>query len=331
MKAVVLKAINQLEVTEIPTPEPMPGHLVIKMLACGICGTDRHILSGESHSTLPLVMGHEFGGIVSAVAPDSKFKVGDMVSIDPNIVCEKCDHCLAKRPEHCRKLTPLGVAINGGFAEFVLLPESQAYFVPNGTNPLHLGLVEPLACCIRGMDLSGIKSGAKVAVLGGGSMGMLLVQLAKLAGASEINLVTRQKERRVIAEKVGATRTIDPRAQDGRKELVDMDITFEVAGVIETFNQSLDITRAGGTVVVLGVVPSHETTPLNVHNILIKGLRIISSYLNPYTQARAVELIVSGKLDLDILISKTISLDELPEFLSKEPGQGDIKYLVTPN
>ena len=179
------------------------------------------------------------------------------------------------------------------------------------------------------MDLAELKGGERVAVLGGGSMGMLIVQLCKLAGASEIVLVTRQKERREVAEKIGATRTIDPLAQDVKKELVDMDVTFEAAGVLETFNEAVAITRSGGTVLVLGVAPSHERAALSVYNVVIRGLRIIGSYINPYTQARAVELIASGKLQIDPLISKTITLDQLPDFLRNKPGQGDIKYLVT--
>ena len=329
MKAVLLNAVNELVVTEIPTPTPGPGELVIKMLSCGICGTDRHILVGEHPAKMPLVLGHEFGGTVTAVGEGVDFKIGDLVSVDPNIICGTCDHCKAERSAHCRNLIALGVTINGGFAEYVVLPKSQAYLVPKTTNPLHLGLVEPLACCIRGMDLAELKGGERVAVLGGGSMGMLIVQLCKLAGASEIVLVTRQKERREVAEKIGATRTIDPVAQDVRKELVDMDVTFEAAGVLETFNQAVAITRSGGTVLVLGVAPSHERAALSVYDVVIRGLRIIGSYINPYTQGRAVELIASGKLQLDPLISKTISLDQLPEFLSNKPGQGDIKYLVT--
>jgi threonine dehydrogenase-like Zn-dependent dehydrogenase len=278
---------------------------------------------------MPLVLGHEFGGTVTAVGEGVDFKIGDLVSVDPNIICGTCDHCKAERSAHCRNLIALGVTINGGFAEYVVLPKSQAYLVPKATNPLHLGLVEPLACCIRGMDLAELKGGERVAVLGGGSMGMLIVQLCKLAGASEIVLVTRQKERREVAEKIGATRTIDPVAQDVAKELVDMDVTFEVAGVLETFNQAVAITRSGGTVLVLGVAPSHERAALSVYDVVIRGLRIIGSYINPYTQGRAVELIASGKLQLDPLISKTISLDQLPEFLRNKPGQGDIKYLVT--
>ena len=329
MKAVLLTEIGKLEVKEIPTPKPGKDELVIKMLACGICGTDRHILLGEHPAAMPLVLGHEFGGEVTAVGEGVDFKVGDLVSVDPNIVCGTCDHCLAKRTAHCRNLAALGVTLNGGFAEYVLLPKSQAYLVPKNLNPLYLGLVEPLACCIRGMDLAQVKAGDRVAVLGGGSMGMLIVQLVKLAGASEIILITRQKQRREIAMKLGATSTIDPIAEDVTKVLKDIDVSFEVAGVSQTFQQACAITRSGGTVLVLGVAPSHETVQFSVYDLLIRGLKIIGSYINPYTQGRAAELISSGKLNLDLIISKTVSLDELPAVLAANPGQGDIKYIVT--
>ena len=330
MKAVVLSEVGKLEVKEIPTPSPSSDQLLIKLLSCGICGTDRHILRGEYPANLPLVMGHEFGGEVVKVGSAEKFQIGDWVSIDPNIVCNSCDHCRAQRFAHCRNLVALGVSINGGFAEYVLVPMSQAYKVPKTINPLHLGLVEPLACCIRGMDLAELKGGERVAIFGGGAMGMLLVQLAKLSGASEIVLITRQKARRDIALKLGATRTIDPISENVVKVLEGIDVAFEAAGVSETFHQSCAVTRAGGTVIVLGVVPENETTPFSLYGFLVKGLRIIGSYLNPATQGRAAELVASGKLDLDSLISRQVSFDELPDFLASEPKVGDIKYIVTP-
>ena len=331
MKAAVLVASGKLEVKEIPTPKPNQDQLLIKMLACGICGTDRHIFHGEYPANLPLVTGHEFGGEIVEVGSGAEFSIGDWVSVDPNIVCGNCDHCSAKRFAHCRNLIALGVTINGGFAEYVLVPKSQAYKVPNSINPLHLGFVEPLACCIRGMDLAEIKGGEKVAIFGGGSMGMLVVQLVKMAGASEIILITRQKARREVALNLGATRAIDPNEVDVTSVLNDIDISFEVAGVSETFHQCCAVTRAGGTVIVLGVAPKEEKTPFSVYEFLVKGLKIIASYLNPETQARAAEMIATRKLNLDALISRKVRLEELPDVLAVEPGQGDIKYIVVPD
>jgi L-iditol 2-dehydrogenase len=196
MKAVVLAEVANLVIAEVEKPKPGAKECLVKVLACGLCGTDRHIYHGEYPSTKPVILGHEFGGVIEEVGPSSKFKVGQVVSVDPNIVCGKCIDCQAGRTAFCPELTALGVNINGGLAEYVLTPDTQIYPVSDGLNPLHLAFIEPLACSIRGLDLASLKGGEKVAVLGGGVIGLLVVQLANLAGASEIVLITRQKFRR---------------------------------------------------------------------------------------------------------------------------------------
>ncbi len=330
MKAVVLSAIDKLAITEVEKPKASVGKSVIKILACGICGTDRHIYKGEYPSGKPVILGHEFGGVIEEVGPGSKFKVGQVVSIDPNIVCGTCVDCLAGRTAFCPDLTALGVNINGGLAEYVLTPDTQIYPVVDGLNPLHLAFIEPLACSIRGLDLAELKGGEKVAILGGGVIGLLVVQLAKLAGASEIVLITRQKFRRDVAMQIGATRTVDPKSEDVAKVVKNMDVTFECAGAVETFKQSQAITRRGGSVIVLGLTAADTNLEINPFNIVVNELRIQGSFLNPLTQARSAELVGSGKLNLDILISKVVDLDGVKAILDAPPAEGDIKYIVCP-
>jgi L-iditol 2-dehydrogenase len=330
MKAVVLSAVNDLGIADVEKPKPGNKQCLVKVLACGICGTDRHIYHGEYPSSKPVILGHEFGGVIEEVGSDSKFKVGQVVSVDPNIVCGQCQDCKAKRTAFCPDLTALGVNINGGLAEYVLTPDSQIYPVRNDLNPLHLAFIEPLACSIRGLDLANLKGGEKVAILGGGVIGLLVVQLAKLAGASEIVLVTRQKFRRDVALKVGATRVIDPKSEDVNTSVKNMDVTFECAGSVETFKQSQNITRRGGSVIVLGLTASDTTLEVNPFNIVVNELRIQGSFLNPLTQARAAELVESGKLNLDILISKVVDLSGVKVILDAPPAEGDIKYIACP-
>ncbi|CAB4667764.1 MAG: alcohol dehydrogenase catalytic domain-containing protein [Actinobacteria bacterium] len=330
MKAVLLSAVDKLAVTEVEKPKPGIGQSLIKILACGICGTDRHIYKGEYPSTKPVILGHEFGGVVEETGPGSKFKVGQVVSIDPNIVCAKCPDCLVGRTAFCPDLTALGVNINGGLAEYVLTPDSQIYPVKDGLNPLHLAFIEPLACSIRGLDLANLKGGERVAILGGGVIGLLVVQLAKLAGASEIVLVTRQKFRRDVALKIGATRVVDPKSEDVAQSVKNMDVTFECAGAVETFKQSQLITRRGGSVIVLGLTAADTNLEINPFSLVVNELRIQGSFLNPLTQARAAELVGSGKLNLDILISKVVDLDGVKAILDAPPAEGDIKYIVCP-
>ena len=330
MKAVVLSAVNALAITDVEKPKPVLKECLVKVLACGICGTDRHIYHGEYPSTKPVILGHEFGGVIEEVGPSSKFKVGQVVSVDPNIVCGKCMDCQAGRTAFCPELTALGVNINGGLAEYVLTPDTQIYPVSDGLNPLHLAFIEPLACSIRGLDLANLKGGEKVAVLGGGVIGLLVVQLAKLAGASEIVLITRQKFRRDVALKIGATRVIDPNSEDVNTAVTNMDVVFECAGAVETFQQAQNIARRGGSVIVLGLTAADVTLEVNPFNIVVNELRIQGSFLNPLTQGRAAELVESGKLNLDILISKVVDLAGVQAILDAPPAEGDIKYIACP-
>lgn len=330
MKAVVLSTVDNLALADVKKPKPGSKECLVKVLACGICGTDRHIYHGEYPSAKPVILGHEFGGVIEEVGPGSKFQVGQVVSVDPNIVCGKCLDCKEGRTAFCPDLTALGVNINGGLAEYVLTPDSQIYPVRNDLNPLHLAFIEPLACSIRGLDLANLKGGEKVAILGGGVIGLLVVQLAKLAGASEIVLVTRQKFRRDVALKIGATKVIDPINENVDTAITNMDVTFECAGSVETFEQSQKITRRGGSVIVLGLTASDATLEVNPFNIVVNELRIQGSFLNPLTQARAAELVESGKLNLDILISKVVDLSGVKAILDAPPAEGDIKYIACP-
>ena len=330
MKAVLLSAIDQIAVNQQPMPEVSPGKSVVKVLACGICGTDRHIYKGEYPSSKPVILGHEFGGVVEEVAAGSKFSKGDLVSVDPNIVCGTCIDCKAGRTAFCPTLTALGVNIDGGLAEYVLVPDTQIYKVSNNLNPLHLAFIEPTACCIRGMDIADLTGGEKVAVLGGGVMGQIVVQLAKLAGASQITMVTRQKTRRDLAVTLGATDSFDPMDKDYAQKMNKYDVVFECAGAVETFNTAQIIARRGGAIIVLGLTPEKTYVDFNPFQLVIKELRIQGSFLNPLTQRRAAELIDGGKLKLDPLISKVLSLDEVPSILNQPPADGDIKYIVKP-
>lgn len=330
MKAVLLSSIGQIAVGQQVTPQIESGKSVVKILACGICGTDRHVYKGEYPSAKPVILGHEFGGVIDTPAVGSKFSKGDLVSVDPNIVCGVCIDCKAGRTAFCPTLTALGININGGLAEYALVPDTQIYKVSNDLNPLHLAFIEPTACCIRGMDIADLKGGETVAVLGGGVMGQIVMQLAKLAGASEITMVTRQRSRRDLAVTLGATNSFDPSDKDYAQKMKKYDVVFECAGAVETFNAAQVIARRGGVIVVLGLTPEKTYVDFNPFQLVIKELRIQGSYLNPLTQRRAADLIDGKKLKLDPLISKVLTLDEVPDILNKPPAEGDIKYIVKP-
>ena len=327
MRALQLTDVGHLELVERPLPEAASGEVLVDVLACGLCGTDRHIVRGEYPSRMPLVLGHEFGGRVRWSAPGSSWAPGDLVSVDPNISCGGCADCRAGRVALCPDRHALGVDIDGGLGEVVVVPETQLYAIAD-VDPLHLAFVEPLACCLRGLDLAELSGGESVAVVGGGVMGQLTVQLATRAGASRITLVTRQAAKRELAERLGATDSCTPGEADGLSRTFD--VVFECAGVIETVAQSMSLARRGGSVILLGIPPEGQTIPVSPFTLVVDELRVQGSFLNPVTQARAADLVGSGVLDLDPLISRVLTLSDVEQALSTAPSGGDIKYVVRP-
>ncbi|UCI07777.1 zinc-dependent alcohol dehydrogenase family protein [Mesorhizobium sp. B1-1-8] len=337
MRAVRLEAIGAIALHEVDKPVSGPEDVLVKIEACGVCGTDRHLFRGEFPCTPPVTLGHEFSGIVEAVGSAvSGIAVGDRVTGDPNIACGRCAHCHAGRVNLCSNLRAIGIHRDGGFADYVVMPQRQAFLLPAGLKPTHGAFCEPLACCLHGVDLAAIRPGASVAVLGGGVIGLLVVQLAKLAGAATIILSTRQASRRVLAEELGATATIDPGAGDpveavrGPAGIMPggVDVVLECAGVRDTVEQSMRIAKAGGTVVIVGVVPQGMKVAVEPFDLLFRELKVLGSFLNPYTHGRAAQLIASGAVEIDRLISRQVSLEEAPQVIANPPAPGEVKVLV---
>ena len=208
----------------------------------------------------------------------------------------------------------------------------QAFELPAGLDPIHGAFCEPLACCLHGLDVARIQPGGSVAVLGGGVIGMLMVQLARLAGASTVILCTRQQPRRELALQIGATHALDPGAADlttaiaGPGGIVPggVDVTLECAGVPETFRQSIAVVRRGGAVVVFGVMPKGESVGVEPFDLLFREIRIEGAYLNPLTHGRAARMVARRELELDRLVSRVIGLEELPLVIAAPAGFGEI-------
>ncbi|MDX3926812.1 MAG: zinc-dependent alcohol dehydrogenase family protein [Shinella sp.] len=339
MKTARLEAIGKFVVRDVEKPAPGPGDLLVRVEACGICGTDRHLLAGEFPSKPPVTLGHEFSGIIEAVGDGVRgFRTGMRITGDPNIHCGRCPQCQRGRINLCENLQAIGIHRDGGFAEYVIVPEKQAYELPLSLNSEHGAFCEPLACCIHGIDMAEIKAGASVVVLGGGVIGLLVVQLARLAGATSVVLVTRQGVRRKLAEDIGATASVDPAAGDvidliaGRNGVLPggADVVIECAGVAETVKQAPRLARSGGTVIILGVMPQGEKVEIEPFDILFRELRVLGSFINPFVHRRAADLIASGTLEIDKLISRRIGFDELPDAVASPPRPGEVKVLVVP-
>jgi L-iditol 2-dehydrogenase len=339
MKAVRLEAIGELFLRQVEKPVPGPDDLLVRVEASGICGTDRHLLHGEFPCTPPVTLGHEFCGIVEDVGSAVQgFRTGMRVTGDPNIVCGRCVHCHAGRINLCRNLRAIGIHRDGGLAEHVLVPQKQAHELPLSLKPTHGAFCEPLACCLHGIDVAQIKAGSSVVVLGGGVIGLLTVQLARLAGATRVILSTRQASRRMLAEEIGATASVDPTAGDviaaiaGPEGLLPggADVVIECAGVAETMEQTVHLARPGGTIVILGVMPQGAKIAIEPFDILFRELRILGSFINPFVHRRAADLVVSGVLHLDPLISRQIPLDEVPDVIRNPPRPGEVKVMFVP-
>jgi len=340
MKAVRLESVGNISVRDVEVPEPGPDDLLVKVEACGICGTDRHLLHGEFPSTPPVTLGHEFCGIVVKAGDAVRgIAPGARITGDPNISCGRCPQCQAGRVNLCRNLRAIGIHRGGGFAEYVLVPQKQAFEIPLALDPVHGAFCEPLACCLHGIDIAGIKTGSTVAVLGGGVIGLLTVQLARLAGATTVILSTRQASKRRLAEEVGATATVDPVATEvveaiaGPAGLVPggVDVVIECAGVAETVQQSTRLAKAGGTVVILGVLPQGEKVEIEPFDILFRELRVLGSFINPFVHRRAADLVASGAIEIDRLISRRVPLAEAPGIIASPAAAGEVKVLVIPS
>ena len=340
MKALFLEDVGKLALRDIERPVPKADELLIRIEACGICGTDRHLFLGEFPSKPPVTPGHEFVGVIEAVGRDvTDFEPGMRVTGDPNIACGHCAECQRGRVNLCANLQAIGIHRNGGFADYAVLPHKQAHLLPSSLNPLHGAFCEPLACCLHGVDLAKLKAGSSAIVIGGGVIGLLVVQLARLAGATNVVLITRNAEKRQLAEKLGATATLDPSSGGDVVEQVTgssgllpggADVVFECAGLRQTVEEAPFLARRGGMAIILGVLPQGEKAEIEPFDLLFREVALVTSFLNPFTHRRAAELIASGMIVVEPLISRTIGLEEAVGVISNPAIAGEIRTLVVP-
>jgi len=334
MKAAVFYGTGHLQIEERAVPEVTARNVLIHSGACGICGTDRHIYHGEFATAPPVIIGHEYAGIVAAVgAGVADLAPGDRVAVDPNMPCGVCRPCRRGRIHLCENLRALGVDMDGGFAEYSLVPRSQCFPLPEGVSLEAGAMTEPLACCLSGIDRAGIRPGDTVAVIGGGAIGQLLAMLARLSGAAYLALSDPVPARRELARRSGVDVVIDPAAEDplaiGGALEGGADVVIEAVGSAATTAQAIDWATPGGTVVWFGVTPPGVTISVEPNRIFRKELTIAGARINPYTHLRALALLGSGQMCVDHLITQRIPLDCLPAALDS-PSAEDVKTLVLP-
>jgi 2-desacetyl-2-hydroxyethyl bacteriochlorophyllide A dehydrogenase len=330
MKSIVIEQPNEISLLEREVPEPGAGQLMIQVMASGICGTDLHIYRGEYMGKYPVIPGHEFSGIVAAVGSGvSRFKVGDRVAVEPNIACDNCVNCLNNRQNFCLNWQAIGVTLPGGMEEYVIVPERAAFTI--GELPFEVGaFMEPLSCVVHGTERARIGLADHVAIFGAGPIGNLMIQMARIQGAAHITVLEINPGRADLASELGADRVV---ASFDQLQPDTYDIVIDATGAIPVMNRTIDYVRKGGTVLLFGVPPSGRNLEMEGFKIFQKGLTLLSSFTSVRNSFQAVDLLKSGQVRVDSLISHRLPLDEMPHALELIESRDPVvkKVIVQPN
>ena len=339
MKSAVFYGKHDLRVEEHEMPYVGPEDVLIQVKACGVCGTDVHIYEGDpgaAQVTPPTILGHEFSGVIAQTGSQvTDYKSGDRVCIDPNCYCGSCEPCRSGAAHYCEHMMGYGTTVNGGFAQYCAVNQRQVYKLGDHTSFEQGAMTEPVACCLHGIDMCQIRPGHQVVVIGGGMIGLLMLQLARLAGAAKVALLEPVENKRKVAEALGADVCIDPIHQNVKECLKQAGLTWvntviECVGRPSTMEQAIDIAGNKAVVMMFGLTKPEETISIKPFQIFQKELELKASYINPYTQKRALDLIDSGRLDVSTMIYEICGLDKLAHILSKPELRAKGKYIISP-
>jgi len=340
MKAAVLYRVRDLRLEDVMTPKIKDDEVLIRIHATGICGTDIHIYRGEWKTRMPIILGHEFSGVIAEIGRGvSNLNVNDPVVAEPNIPCGSCYFCrMSERNYFCENLQAVGVTINGAFAEYVKIKAANVYRLPKDLSLEEAALIEPLACCIRGVDQAGIRIGDTVAIIGAGPIGLILLQLAKLAGASMLIQTDMEDARLKMARKLGADYVINITEEDPVEAIKRLtngygtDVAIEAVGSPKAITQAMRATRRGGRLNIFGVSPQDAVWEVKPFELYDKELTITTSYRSPFTFQRAVKIVSSRKVNLKPLISHVFRLEEIQRAfeVAEKRLEDAVKVLVKP-
>lgn len=336
MKAAVFHKKHNISIEQVEEKALGPNDVLIDVAYCGVCGTDLHIFHGDKGAAEvnpPVILGHEFSGVVSKVGSMVRsVKVGDRVCVDPNNTCGSCYACQNGIAHFCSNMIGYGTTTNGGFAEKAVVAEKQVYKISDHLTLQEAAMAEPVSCCIHGIDLCHIRPGNTVLVIGGGPIGMLMVQFAKSAGAAMVILSEPVVAKQEQALKLGADVIIDPLKTDPVEELnrmsVTVDVVIECVGNVKTIEKSIQCAGQGATVLMFGLTAPEAKIELKPFEVFQKELHITSSYINPYTFQRAVNCLESGRVNVKSIITDVIDLDDMTEVFTNEEYRKHGKILI---
>ena len=331
MRAVVVERPGVYAVRQMDAPRARAGEVVVEVRACGLCGTDVHIAHGEfPPAPYPLIPGHEFGGVVVERGEGVDWpRVGERVAVDPTLACGRCGPCREGHGNLCANWGAIGDTVAGGLAERVAVPAANCYAVPEGLGWGEAALIEPLACALWGVRRARPLPGATVLVTGGGTMGLLLAQTLRRAGASRVTVVEPHPDRRDLAREVGVDAAVAPGDGDALPASARFDLVADATGRPEVVRDALTRVRRGGTFLVFGVAPAEATVPLHPYEVYYNDLTIVGSMAINGTVGAAVRM--APTLALAPLLAPPRPLEAYAEAISGFGGGPRPKQQLLPS
>ncbi|HSS62296.1 MAG TPA: zinc-dependent alcohol dehydrogenase family protein [Candidatus Limnocylindrales bacterium] len=311
MKAVVIEEPNEVVVRSVADPRPSAGEAVVKVEACGICGTDIHVIRGEFEPTrYPIIPGHEFcGEVVELGAGVQNVRVGDFVAVDPSLFDGTCVQCRAGRFNLCENWNGIGVGrTNGACAEFVSVPATSAFRVPDGIPRHWATLVEPLSCAVHGLDQVDAEVAKDWLIYGAGTMGLLLLQLARDSGAGRLDMIETNVKRHALALRLGAERVATGADELDRPR--GWDVVIDATGVVPAIEDGIGRVGRGGTFLMFGVAKTDAVARFSPFRVYNDEVRIVGSMAVLHSFERALALFSKGVINSDALITNRFPLDQ---------------------
>jgi 2-desacetyl-2-hydroxyethyl bacteriochlorophyllide A dehydrogenase len=339
MQALWFNGQHEIEVKEILIPKLQPDELLVHVDACGVCGTDFHIYEGNAPAKIPVVLGHEYTGIIiDAGSKFDKLKIGDKIAINPNIHCGYCEFCRKGKINLCSNLKALGVTLNGGMSQLSVVPVTQAHLLPNDFPFSKSVFAEPVSCCIHGINQAEIVPGEKVIIIGAGTIGLIMLQLAQLRGASEVIVLDPLKFKRDMAVALKADHVLNPFDKNTEEKILDItsggaDTVIECVGSQIAGESAVKLAGKGGKVLIFGLADSSAVLNIYMQSFFHKELTLKSSILNPNTFQPAVDLIINKKINVEIFNPHPVLLqqDKIENLFNGSDNSNIIKFMVTPN
>ena len=331
MKAAYYEAVHEIDVREAPDPEPGPEDVLIRVHSCGICGTDQHIFDGDVGGPLPLIGGHELAGEVVSVGaevPDD-FPVGGRVAVEPNISCGSCFYCQRGQVNHCLRWSAIGVTRDGGFADYVVAPATNVYRVGEMDYEV-AAFIEPLSCVVYGLKRLEIPLGANVLIYGAGPIGLLMLQLVRHGGASEIAVVDLKQDKLDLAGTLGATITVAAGPSLREASPLGFDVVIDCTGAPSVVEHTFTHVRNNGKLLFFGVNPPDARISISPYEVYRRDLQIFGSFALRFTFQDALALLESGAVDVKPLLSERLPIDRFAEALGLAGSGEALKVQIQP-